>query len=95
MTAKETAVLEQLRSDLHAYHIEVSKHIVSCNGCRGEVEKLHNDVYGLSGNKDETGLMGDMASTKQTLGTFRAGLCRIWTVILVILGAAATVAIRG
>jgi len=93
MTAKETAILEQLRNELHSYHVEVTEHIVRCEGCRTEVTKLSVDLYGLPGNKDTSpGLMGDVASAKQSLRAIRTGLRYVWAVILVALGAAATAA---
>lgn len=95
MTRQEAAILERLRSELQSYHVEVKEHIVKCNSCRSEVGKLSLDVYGLPGNKDASpGLMGDVASAKNSLRLIRRGLRGIWAIILLILGAAASVFAR-
>ncbi|MHC4302104.1 MAG: hypothetical protein ACYS7Y_32985 [Planctomycetota bacterium] len=91
MTAKEQAALESLRRDLASYHVEVREHIVESESWRRVVDRMHSDLYGLPGERESTGLMGEVHSLKRSRASLIRGMKAVWAVLSLAIGAAATV----
>ena len=67
MTRGENTVIEKLRDELHAYHVEVQRLVQRCDACRGDVLQISADVYGLPGKKETSpGLMGEVAELRRS-----------------------------
>ena len=52
MTRNESATIDKLRDELHAYHVDVQKLVQRCEACRAAVVQVTTDIYGLPGNHD-------------------------------------------
>jgi hypothetical protein len=95
MTRNEGAIVEKLRDELHAYHVDVQKLVARCEACRAEVVQLTTDMYGLPGNKEVSpGLMGDVAELRRSRGLILLALRGAWVLLTILLGAVATTVLR-
>lgn len=95
MTRHENAVIERLRDELHAYHVDVQKLVARCEACHAEVAQLATDMYGLPGNKEASpGLMGEVAELRRSRGLMLLALRGAWVVLTILLGALATTLLR-
>ena len=95
MTAHEIEQIERLRSELHAYHVDVAQLGARLETYHTEVVKIATDMYGLPGNKESSpGLMGDVAEHRRALRLVRVGLRGAWALLTVLLGAAAAAAFK-
>ncbi len=88
MTSKESSVIEKLRDELHAYHVDVQKLVQRCEACRADVVQLTTDIYGLPGNKEASpGLMGDVAELRRSRKLILLALRGAWVLLTILLGA--------
>jgi hypothetical protein len=95
MTRNESATIDKLRDELHAYHVDVQKLVQRCEACRAEVVQLTTDIYGLPGNKETSpGLLGDVAELRRSRKLTLLALRGAWVVLTILLGAAATAVLR-
>ena len=95
MTAHETALIVELRKELHTYHVEVKQHIQRCEDCRMDVVQLAKDMYGLPGEKERSpGLMGDVSDLKRSRQLMVLALRGAWVLLTILLGAVATSVLR-
>jgi hypothetical protein len=95
VTRNESNVIEKLRDELHAYHVDVQKLVQRCEACRAEVLQLTTDMYGLPGNKEVSpGLMGDVAELRRSRKLILLALRGAWVLLTIMLGAAATAVLR-
>jgi hypothetical protein len=95
MTRAENTVIEKLRDELHAYHVDVQKLVQRCDACRADVLQLSADVYGLPGNKETSpGLMGDVAELRQSRKLMLLAMRGAWVLLTVLLGAVMTAILR-
>ena len=91
MTASERTVVEKLRDELHAYHVDVQKLVQRCEACRADVVQVTTDIYGLPGNKETSpGLMGDVAELRRSRKLILLALRGAWVLLTILLGAVAT-----
>jgi hypothetical protein len=91
MTRGENTVIEKLRDELHACHIDVQKLVQRCDACRGEIVQLNADVYGLPGNKEASpGLIGDVAELRRGRKLILLALRGAWLLLTILLGAVLT-----
>jgi hypothetical protein len=95
MTRNENTVIEKLRDELHAYHVDVQKLVQRCEACRGDVRQIATDLYGLPGNKETSpGLMGDVAELRRSRKLILVALRGAWVLLTILLGAVATAVLR-
>lgn len=95
MTRNESNVIERLRDELHAYHVDVQRLIQRCEACRAEVVQISTDMYGLPGNKEASpGLMGNVAELRRSRKLTLLALRGAWVLLTVLLGALATALLR-
>jgi len=95
MTRNESATIDKLRDELHAYHVDVQKLVQRCEACRAEVVQLTTDIYGLPGNKEASpGLMGDVAELRRSRKLTLLALRGAWVLLTILLGALATAVLR-
>jgi hypothetical protein len=95
VTARENAIIEKLRDELHAYHIDVQRLIQRCESCRAEIGQLSTDIYGLPGNKEASpGLMGNVAELRRSRKLTLLALRGAWVLLTILVGAAATSVLR-
>lgn len=72
-------MIERLRDEPHAYHIDVQKLVTRCEACRAEVVQIQTDIYGLPGNKEASpGLMGDVADLRRGRRTLLWAIKGAW-----------------
>jgi hypothetical protein len=91
MTRGESTIVERLRDELHAYHVDVQRLVQRCEGCRAEISQLSADVYGLPGNKElSPGLMGNVAELRRSRKLILLALRGAWVLLTLLLGAVAT-----
>jgi hypothetical protein len=91
MTRHESTVIEKLRDELHACHIDVQKLVQRCDACRGEILQINADVYGLPGNKEASpGLMGNVAELRRSRRLILLALRGAWLLLTILLGAIMT-----
>jgi len=91
VTRGETTVIEKLRDELHAYHVEVQRLVQRCDACRGDVVQISTDIYGLPGNKEASpGLMGDVAELRRSRKLTLLALRGAWVLLTILLGAVMT-----
>lgn len=96
VTQSESSIIERLRDELHAYHVDVQMHIQRCEACRAEVSQLSADFYGLPGNKDRSpGMIGDVAELKRGRRIVLLALKGAWVLLTILFGAAVTAAVKG
>jgi len=91
MTAKETEALNALRAELVAYHVEVREHIARCEACRSDVATMHADLYGIPGNKEHTGVVGEVSELRASRRAILIGLRCAWGVLVAVAGVVTTV----
>jgi hypothetical protein len=90
MTVEDNFAIDRLRDELHEYHVDVQKLITRCEMCRGDIEQLHADVYGLPGNKDTSpGLMGDVAELRGSRKRMLLAMRCAWGFLMAIAGTVA------
>jgi hypothetical protein len=95
VTHRESTVIEKLRDELHAYHVDVQKLVQRCEACRADVVQLTTDVYGLPGNKETSpGLMGDVAELRRSRKLILLALRGAWVLLTVLFGALMTAVLR-
>jgi hypothetical protein len=95
MTARESTIIEKLRDELHAYHVDVQKLVQRCDACRGEILQINADIYGLPGNKEASpGLMGDVAELRRSRRLILLALRGAWLLLTILLGAVMTTVLR-
>jgi len=95
MTTHEETIIDRLRDELHAYHVDVQKLIQRCDACRADVVQLAADIYGLPGNKEASpGLMGDVAELRRSRKLILVALRGAWVLLTILAGAAATAVLR-
>jgi hypothetical protein len=95
MTKSENTLIERLRDELHAYHVDVQKLVQRCEACRADVVQLNDDIYGLPGNKETSpGLMGDVAELRRSRKLILLALRGVWVLLTVLIGALATAILR-
>jgi hypothetical protein len=91
VTRGENTVIEKLRDEVHACHIDVQKLVQRCDACRAEIAQINADVYGLPGKKETCpGLLGDMAELRRSRRMILLALRGAWVLLTVLLGAIAT-----
>jgi hypothetical protein len=95
VTARESAIIEKLRDELHVYHVDVQKLIQRCDGCRSQLTQIGTDIYGLPGNKEASpGLMGEVAEMRRSRKLILLALRGAWILLTVLLGAVTTAVLR-
>jgi hypothetical protein len=95
MTRSESTVIEKLRDELHACHVDVQKLVQRCDACRGEIVQINADIYGLPGNKDASpGLLGDVAELRRGGKLISLALRGAWLLLTILLGAVATALVQ-
>lgn len=95
MTRSENTIVEKLRDELHAYHVDVQKLVQRCDACRADVVQLTTDIYGLPGNKETSpGLIGDVAELRQSRKLILLALRGAWVLLTILLGAVTTAVLR-
>ena len=95
MTAGESTIIEKLRDELHAYHVDVQRLIQRCEACRADVRQLTTDIYGLPGNKEASpGLMGDVTELRRARRLMLLALRGAWVLLTILLGAVMTAVLR-
>lgn len=95
MTSSERTQIENLRNELHVYHVDVQRLMQRCEDCRADVVGLANDIYGLPGNKGASpGLMGDVSDLKRSRQLVVLALRGAWVLLTILLGAVTTAALR-
>jgi hypothetical protein len=91
VTRAENTVIEKLRDELHAYHVDVQKLVQRCDACRADVLQISADIYGLPGNKEASpGLMGDVAELRRSRKLILLALRGAWILLTILLGAVMT-----
>ena len=91
MTRGENTIIEKLRDELHACHVDVQKLVQRCDACRADVVQINADIYGLPGNKEASpGLMGDVAELRRSRRLILLALRGAWLLLTVLLGAVMT-----
>ena len=95
MAPNESAIIEKLRDELHAYHVDVQRLVQRCDSCRADVLQIAADVYGLPGNKETSpGLMGDVAELRQSRKLMLLALRGAWVLLTILLGAVMTAVLQ-
>jgi hypothetical protein len=95
MTRGETSVIEKLRDEIHACHVDVQKLVQRCDACRGEIGQLNADIYGLPGNKETSpGLLGDVAELRRSRRLIMLALRGAWLLLTILLGAVVTAVLQ-
>ena len=95
MTRSENTIIEKLRDELHAYHVDVQKLVQRCDACRADVVQLTTDIYGLPGNKEASpGLMGDVAELRRSRKLILLALRGAWVLLTILLGAVTTAVLQ-
>jgi hypothetical protein len=95
MTRAENTVIDKLRDELHACHVDVQKLVQRCDACRAEIVQLNSDVYGLPGNKDTSpGLLGEVAELRRSRRLILLALRGAWLLLTILLGAIMTAVLQ-
>ena len=95
MSPSDSTILEKLRDELHAYHVDVQKLVQRCEACRADLWQVTTDMYGLPGNKETSpGLLGDMAELKRSRKLMLLALRGAWVLLTILLGAWTTAVLR-
>ena len=94
MTSAESNQIEKLRKEVHQYHEEVISGFARCEACRGDIQQIKMDMYGLPGNKEMSpGVMGEVAELKRGRRMILLALRGAWALLTMLFGAMATAAI--
>lgn len=95
MTRTETTIIEKLRDEVHACHIDVQTLVQRCDSCRGEILQINADIYGLPGNKETSpGLLGDVAELRRSRKLLSLALRGVWLLLTILLGAVMTALVQ-
>ncbi len=95
MTTDENVAIERLRDELHEYHVDVQRLIQRCESCRGDVECLLADVYGLPGNKKRSpGLLGEVAELSGSRRRMLLAMRGAWLLLTAMAGALAAAIVK-
>ena len=95
MTRTETTIIEKLRDEVHACHIDVQTLVQRCDACRGEILPINADIYGLPGNKETSpGLLGDVAELRRSRKLLSLALRGVWLLLTILLGAVMTALVQ-
>ncbi len=95
MSPSDSTIVERLRDELHAYHVDVQRLIQRCEACRAEVWQLSTDIYGLPGKKETNpGLMGEVAELRRSRKLILLALRGAWVLLTILLGAVTTAVLR-
>jgi hypothetical protein len=62
VTKQEQTAIDALRSELHAYHVEVKEHVARCDGCRNDVAELKIEMNGVPGDPEKIGIVRIVAN---------------------------------
>jgi hypothetical protein len=90
-TVAKTTVIEKLRDELHACHIDVQKLVQRCDACRAEIVQMNTDMYGLPGNKETSpGLLGEVAELRRSRSLILFAVRGAWLLLTILLGAVMT-----
>lgn len=80
-------LIRDLAREVRTYHDDVIGHIAECRGCRVHVEELRATVQGVPGQETAApGLVGEVASLKQSRCTFRRALAATWAGVITVGG---------
>ena len=91
VTRSENTVIERLRDELHAYHVDVQTLVQRCDACRADVVQIGADMYGLPGNKETSpGLIGEVAELRRSRKLILLALRGAWVLLTILLGAVMT-----
>ena len=95
MTRVESAALEKLRDELHAYHVDVQRLVQRCESCRANVLQMAADIYGLPGNKEASpGLMGEVAELRGSRKRMLLAMRSAWALLTAVVGAVAAALLK-
>jgi hypothetical protein len=102
MTKNEQSVIEALAGEIRGCRDDVQNLVEkvvaqaeSCKHCRGDVERMSTDIYGLPGNKEASpGMMGDVAELRRSRKLILLALRGAWVLLTILLGAVTTAALR-
>jgi hypothetical protein len=102
MTKNEQSVIEALASEIRGCRDDVRDLVQkvvaqteSCKHCRGDVERMAADIYGLPGNKEASpGMMGDVAELRRSRKLILLALRGAWVLLTILLGAVTTAVLR-
>ena len=102
MTKNEQNVIEALVTEIRGCREDVQNMVQqviaqseSCKHCRGDVERMAADVYGLPGNKEASpGLMGEVAELRRSRRLILLALRGAWVLLTILLGAVTTAVLR-
>lgn len=95
MASSEAVIVEKLREELHAYHVDVQRLIQRCEMCRAEVVQIRTDLYGLPGNKEASpGLMGEVTELRRSRNLILVALRGAWVLLTILFGSWITELIR-
>jgi hypothetical protein len=90
MTQEERGLLEGMREDLTEMRDVVLKHVAKCEGCRGDIEGLKLNMYGIQGDAERPGVVGRLLVLEASWRSAKAMIRVLWGLLLVILGAVIT-----
>jgi hypothetical protein len=95
VTRSENSVIDKLRDELHAYHVDVQRLVQRCDACRADVLQISADMYGLPGNKEASpGLIGDVAELRRSRKLISLALRGAWVLLTILLGALMTALVQ-
>jgi hypothetical protein len=102
MTKNEQSLIEALTDEVRGCREGVQELVQkvvmqaeSCKHCRGDVERIAADIYGLPGNKEASpGLMGDVAELRRSRRLILLALRGAWVLLTILLGAVTTAVLR-
>jgi hypothetical protein len=95
LAPNDNSVIEKLRDELHAYHVDVQRLIQRCEACRADVVQLTTDMYGLPGNKEASpGLLGDVAELRRSRRLTLLALRGAWVLLTILVSAVLTAVVR-
>ena len=94
MTSAESNQIERLRKEVQQYHEQVISGFARCEACRGDIQQMKMDMYGLPGNKEiSPGVMGEVAELKRGRRMILLALRGAWALLTVLFGTVATAVI--
>jgi hypothetical protein len=95
VTRSENSVIDKLRDELHAYHVDVQRLVQRCDACRADVLQISADMYGLPGNKEASpGLIGDVAELRRSRKLISLAMRGVWVLLTILLGALMTALVQ-
>lgn len=88
MTSTERTAIENLRTEVHNYHVEVKEFVARSESMRNDVDSLLLDVRGIPGKLEECpGLNGIVADLSRSRKMTRYALRGAWALLTVLFGA--------